>query len=74
MDSHTEACPKCGRSVIYARTIAGARIAFDAEPQSRFVEVEPNRFGLQDVYQSHYITCPEAARTKPAPRPASAQS
>jgi hypothetical protein len=66
------ACKSCGAEVLWARTRKGRRMPLDAEPSpdgnirlaDGVAEVvgEDQRGGNEDLFLSHFVTCPQAAQ------------
>jgi hypothetical protein len=61
-----EPCRSCKAPVVWAKTVNDKWAPFDAKPERRFI-LHPGEDGIlraesQPTYQSHYSTCPDAAK------------
>lgn len=60
-----EPCRSCKAPVVWAMTVNHKWAPFDAKPERRFILRDEDgimRAESQPTYQSHYSTCPDAAK------------
>ena len=55
-------CKGCGAEIIFVITDAGKTMPLDAQPEKRFILIGARvpTARLEDVYTSHFASCPKA--------------
>jgi hypothetical protein len=54
-------CRSCGKPIIWAKTVTGASIPLDADPEKRLVFKKASlKVEMVDTYQTHFATCKDA--------------
>lgn len=64
-DSNTRTCSTCGAPILFVRTSTGRSMPLNAGPRKGVV-VQGGVARVVDVYESHFETCPQAARHRRA--------
>ena len=64
-------CSACNAEILFLQTVNGRMVPVNLPPKKMFVElIGPcgsfEGYDVEDCYESHFATCPEAARFRKA--------
>lgn len=59
-DLFSKQCKSCGAPIIWVKSLGGADMPLDAEPEKRFILDGAAAAVARTTYTSHFATCPNA--------------